>query len=145
LFALVSYESGFNPKIKNPESSARGLIQWIDSRARELGYSGSADLVARHPTVESQLLGPVVRDLSRYKPFPTFEKLVASVFYPAAVDDYDKPLRPSESAINAGMRTVQEYANRIRSRYPVAVAGTGIGFLLFAGVATWIWFKSRKG
>ena len=147
LVALISYESGFNPSAKNPSSSARGLIQWIDSRARELGYSSSADLVAKHPTIESQLLGPVVRDLSRYAPFPTFEKLVAAVFHPADVSDFDRPLSAAESAVNAGIRSVKDYADRIRKRYPVEVvgAGLGIGFLVFAGVAFWIWNKSKKG
>lgn len=139
LYALVASESSFNPNAKNASSSARGLIQWIDSRARDLGYSGSLDLVQQNPSVEEQLLGPVVQDLGRYAPFPTFEKLVAAVFHPADVDNFDRAISSSESAINAGIRSVQDYADRIRAKYPVAGAvGLGLGFLFFVGAAVYL-------
>lgn len=35
--AVISEESGFNPSAKNPNSSASGLIQFIDSTAASLG------------------------------------------------------------------------------------------------------------
>ena len=59
LFGLILAESGWNPTIKNRYASARGLIQWVDATAQALGYASSADLVAKNPTREAQLAGPV--------------------------------------------------------------------------------------
>jgi hypothetical protein len=39
---LISFESGFKPDAKNPGSSASGLIQFLDSTARDLGVPGGA-------------------------------------------------------------------------------------------------------
>jgi hypothetical protein len=84
LIDLVRFESGFDPQAKNPWSSARGLIQFIDSTARGMGYKDSLDLVTRHPTVESQLKGPVQDYLSPYSPFNDEYQLYMAVFFPAA-------------------------------------------------------------
>jgi hypothetical protein len=84
LYALIKFESNFKPFAKNPKSSAMGLIQFINSTAKGLGYKSSLDLVKKNPTIESQLLGPVYKYLSRYKPFPHDQALFMSVFYPKA-------------------------------------------------------------
>lgn len=81
---LINFETGgtYNPAIKNPNSSARGLIQFIDSTARSLGYKDSADLVAKNPTIESQMK-VVEQYLRPMKPFPTLQSLAMAIFYPA--------------------------------------------------------------
>jgi soluble lytic murein transglycosylase-like protein len=68
LSALITFESGFNPKAKNPYSSARGLIQFTDTTARGLGFKDSLDLITRFPTIEKQLL-IVHKYLKKYAPF----------------------------------------------------------------------------
>jgi len=54
---MVDFESAgtWNPKIKNPNSSARGIFQWIDAAARDLGYTNSLELVEQNPTIIDQL------------------------------------------------------------------------------------------
>ena len=84
LIDMVNFESGFNPKAKNPFSSARGLIQFMDATARDMGYESSLDLVTKYPTLEDQLQGPVIDYLRRYAPFETESDLYMAVFYPAA-------------------------------------------------------------
>lgn len=109
LYSLISFESGFNPLIKNPNSSARGLIQFIDSTARSLGYLNSLDLVSRHPTVISQL--PVVEKyLQQFKPFSGKQSLYLSVFYPKYrnVDPLTE-FPDSVKAVNPGIRTPADY------------------------------------
>jgi len=74
-----------DPKQKNlGGSSARGLIQFMDSTARGMGYSGSKDLVDTHPTFTGQLKGPVYDYLKPYAPFSKESDLYMAVFYPAA-------------------------------------------------------------
>lgn len=84
---LIYFETAStnNPKIKNPLSSARGLIQFINSTAQELGYpGGSKELVEKYPTYSSQLKGPVYEYLKRYAPYNQEYQLYMAVFYPAA-------------------------------------------------------------
>lgn len=73
-----------DPKIKNMGSSARGLIQFMDSTARAMGYAGSDDLVNKYPTFEAQLKGPVYDYLKPYSPYVKESDLYMAVFYPAA-------------------------------------------------------------
>ena len=84
LIDLINFESGFDPFAKNPYSSARGLIQFIDSTARGMGYADSLDLVNKHPTIEDQIYGPVYAYLKPMAPFPTESSLYMAVFFPAA-------------------------------------------------------------
>lgn len=84
LFMLINFESSFNPFAKNPKSTARGLIQFVDQTAIDLGYKNSLDLVNKHPTVISQLKTPVYNYLKQYKPFTSSNYLFLSVIYPKA-------------------------------------------------------------
>jgi len=84
---MIYFETAgtFNPKQRNlGGSSARGLIQFMDSTAQSMGYAGSQDLVDRHPTFESQMRGPVYEYLRPYSPFNKESDLYMAVFYPAA-------------------------------------------------------------
>ncbi len=80
---IIQKESGWNPQAKNPNSSARGLIQFMDATARDAGYNDSLDLVNTHSSIVDQLNYPVKQYFSRYKPFKTNAEFYLSVFYPA--------------------------------------------------------------
>lgn len=89
LAALIHFETAgkWDPAIGNPNSSARGLIQFTNATAQGLGYKDSADLVAKNPTITAQLMGPVNEYFKKaFASIPhngTDQDLFMSVFYPA--------------------------------------------------------------
>jgi len=110
LFGLIKTESAWKPDAKNPKGSARGLIQWVDSTAKALGYTNALDLVTRNPTREAQLLGPVVAYLKKWAPITSAEDLAAVNFYPAyRGSKIDTPLPAAVQAANPGIKTVRDY------------------------------------
>jgi len=110
LAELIQHESNFNPAIKNPHSSARGLIQFMDSTAKGLGFKSSLDLVLQNPTIESQLRGPVAKYLLPYAPFSTNAELYLAVFYPALRKSGYATLLPANvQAANKGIKTPAHY------------------------------------
>jgi len=125
LWSLIQFESKWNPQAKNPNSSARGLIQFIDSTAQSLGYKNSLDLVTKNPTAEQQLFFPVYQYLSQFAPFPTEQSLYLSVFYPAARNwALHKEFPKNVQAVNTGIVTVNDYINRVRGvKYDSIVKG----------------------
>jgi len=136
LFGLIMAESGWNPTIKNPRASARGLIQWVDATAQHLGYANSADLIAKNPTREAQLTGPVVKYLKMWAPIKSPESLAAANFYPAYRNKLDTPLPPEVQRVNPGIRTVRDYFDRhLKKKIPgyVATAASVTAPLLIAG------------
>lgn len=132
LFALIKTESAWQPDAKNPHGSARGLIQWVDSTARALGYSSSADLVAKHSTRESQLLGPVVAYLRKWAPIRSAEELAAVNFYPAYRRKLDTPLPAAVQKVNPGIVTVRDYFRKYMAKNLPAVS---LGLALVLGGA----------
>jgi len=115
LASLIQFESGSNPLAQNPFSSARGLIQFMNSTARSLGYKSANDLVDKYPDFDSQLSNPVKTYLSQYSPFPTEQSLYMSVFYPAARTwDPNRVFPPAVLAVNPGITTVQSYIDKVR-------------------------------
>lgn len=151
LFNLINFESGWNPKIKNPLSSARGLIQFMDATAREMGYSGgSSELIQKHPTRESQLRTPVYNYLKRWKPFPTQQSIYMAVFYPKY--RYVPPsteFPDSVKKVNPNIVTVQDYVNKVNRKagnYAVK-GGIGLGtiaILTLAYIYRKKWLKYLK-
>ena len=138
LFNLINFESSWNPSIKNPYSSARGLIQFIDSTARGLGYSSSQDLVAKHPTRESQLRGPVYQYLRPYAPFPTQQSLYMSVFYPKFRKVHPQTEFPdSVQRVNPNIRVVQDYVDKVNRKAGnyVVKGGMGLGTILILALS----------
>lgn len=109
LFNLINFESGFNPLAKNPNSSARGLIQFIDSTARDLGFNDSLDLVTKNPTIQQQL--PIVEKyLMQYYPFDGKQSLYLSVFYPKYRNVSPETQFPdSVKRANPGINTPADY------------------------------------
>jgi hypothetical protein len=142
LSAAIAHESAWNPAAKNPNSSARGLLQWIDSTARGLGYASAADLVAKNPTREKQLIGPVVAYLSSYKPISSLEELGAVIFYPAYKNELDTALPAAVQKANPGIVTLRDYTSKYLLPKVETVAGVGVG-LLALGLAAWWYFATR--
>lgn len=144
LYSLIKFESGFDPFAKNPRSSARGLIQFIDATARNLGYKNSLDLVNKNPTIESQLLGPVFLYLKQFKPFKNDQSLFLSVFYPRARNWPSFKLFPENvRKSNPGINTPGDYVRKVYrlqglTYIPPILILIGIGLL-------YITSKSRKG
>lgn len=144
LYDLINFESGWNPQAKNPLSSARGLIQFVDSTARGLGLEDSADLVSKYPDRISQLRGPVYNYLSAYTPFTTKQSLTMSVFYPAYRSvDPDTVFPDSVLRVNPGINTPADYMNfvyGIRKQIPLILIGAAI-----AGIAYVFFSLSQRG
>lgn len=127
LYNLIKFESNWNPQAKNPNSSARGLIQFTDKTAQSLGYKDSLDLVTKNKSIESQLYFPVLQYLSKFKPFPTKQSLYMSVFYPVARNwPLSKEFPDTVKKVNPGIVTVADYINKIDKK---AVAGIPGGLL----------------
>lgn len=119
LAGLIEFESGgrWDPAIRNPYSSARGLLQWLDATARGLGYASSLDLVSRNPTIDAQLRGPVVAYLAPLGPFPSLQSLAMAVFYPAFRTAPADTVFPSNvRAANPGIRTVADYVSKVAAK-----------------------------
>jgi hypothetical protein len=120
LYRLINFESKWDPLAANPRSSAKGLIQFIDSTAQWLGYKDSAELVDRAPTVVAQLTGPVREYLRRHGPYDTEYSLFMAVFYPAAVTwppDQEFPAAVQE--VNPGIKTPADYVAMVYNAEPL--------------------------
>lgn len=145
LLAVIQHESGGNPKIKNPKSSARGLIQFMDSTARGMGYQSSQDLVNRFPTFESQVEGPVVSYYQKYAPWGSRDEFLGTVFYPAYRRGKLDVVLPSDvRAANPGFTTLRDYAKRVWARYKgIKIVETSTPILLTA-LAAWVGWRTWK-
>ena len=107
---LIQFESSYDPQAQNPDSSARGAIQFMDDTAQDMGYNSSKDLTAKNPTIEGQIEGPVYEYLKRYVPFPTEQSLFMAVFYPIYRDaPADLAFPPHVQAVNEPIKTPGEY------------------------------------
>lgn len=134
LWSLIRFESKGNPAARNPITGARGLIQFLHSTARALGYKDADDLVAKNPTFDKQLSGPVFKYLAQYAPFPSKQSLYMAVFYPAARTW--QPSRMFPAAVidsNPGIYTVQDYINFVEGKGKQKK--NAIAFLAFAALA----------
>jgi soluble lytic murein transglycosylase-like protein len=135
LWSLIQFESRANPAARNPISGARGLIQFLHSTARELGYKDADDLVDKNPTFDKQLAGPVFKYLAKYAPFSTPQSLYMAVFYPKARTW--QPSRMFPAAVidsNPGIYTVQDYINHVEGKGKGKIQNA-IGFLVLAAIA----------
>ncbi len=140
LWKLINFESKWNPKVKNPVSSARGLIQFINSTARSLGFKNSLDLVTKYPSITKQLRGPVYSYLKQFKPFPTKQSLYMSVFYPRARKWNPKAIFPFRVMVsNPGIFRVIDYVNYVEGK------GKNKLFLpVTAGIVLLLFMQKRK-
>jgi hypothetical protein len=116
---LIAFESAWNPLAKNPISGARGLIQFTHKTAQGLGFLNADDLVNKYPTVESQLAGPVLSYLSKYKPFgnPFPQSLYLSVFYPAyRFSSLNTEFSDTVKKQNPGIKYVGDYIAKVEKK-----------------------------
>jgi hypothetical protein len=154
LWELVNLESGHNPQARNPSSGARGLIQFMPSTAKLLGYASADALVQKHPTHESQMRGPVQAYFLKLAPvkapYKTRQALYMKVFVPAAMNvppdttfqSLFSSLGKSDKYIatfhkqNPGVKTVADYVNKASktalAKKPVLLAGGAVAFAGFA-------------
>lgn len=156
VYSLIQFESAWKPGARNPSSGARGLIQFMPATAREMGYASADDLVAKHPTARSQIEGPVLKYFrGRASSFPTEQSLYMAVFYPKHMNaSPDTVFSSRVQAQNPGIRTVQDYIDKVRSRLPqwmkdlapdtVAEAGADLLLLIGLGILAYIFFVKKK-
>ena len=111
LYGLINFESaGWNPLARNKISGARGLLQFTNTTARNMGYASADDLVAKHPTIDSQLEGPVYNYLKEFLPFTGKQSLYMAVFYPKyRTVSPDTAFSSTVKSQNPGIFTVQDY------------------------------------
>lgn len=140
LWNLIKFESRANPAARNAITGARGLIQFLHSTARSLGFKDADDLVKKNPTFDKQLSGPVLKYLAKYAPFPTKQSLYMAVFYPAARTWSPAAVFPANvRKANPGVDTVQDYINLVEGKRKKA-----IGFLpkiIIAAIGAFVFYK----
>lgn len=112
LMAVMAFETGrtFNPYIKNPKSSATGLIQFTSDTARGLGTTTTK--IARMSASE-QILGPVRDYFNQYKGrITSLTDTYMTVFAPVGINQPDSFVlysAPSnEYNANAGLDTARK-------------------------------------
>lgn len=109
LAAVISFESGFNPKAENlAGSSGVGLIQFTEPARTTLGVTREAILGMS----DVEQLDLVRRYFARIgKPLPTLDDVYLAVFRPA---DIGKP--PETVILRAGTRAYDQNAGLDRSK-----------------------------
>ena len=166
---LIRFETGgtYSTQIKNPGSSARGLLQFLDSTARSLGYASSLELVTRHSDFKSQMEGPVYEYLKQWAPYPEEYKLYMAVFFPYAInyppdttfremyrDLYKNNPEKANSAwkafakANPGILAPMDYVNFLKGKgglVSLKSIGTGGALLIIAiGAALYLTGGTKK-
>ena len=156
LDSIIAFESSYDPQAQNPipynkakvdagieaPRHARGLIQFIDSTAAELGYADSYELVASLPDFDSQMDGAVLPYFVRRMPFYSKQDFFMSVFYPSYRKvPAEKPFPDTVIAVNPGIRTPQDYINKVEARVAlgrlIRPAG-GIAVIAVAAAGAWL-------
>lgn len=136
LMACIAWESGesFSPSKKNPNSSATGLIQFMEAVAREMGTTTAA--LAKMTVV--QQLDYVEKYFWRYRTrVKTMSDLYMSILWPAAIGRgeneavWTKEISPRQYAVNSGLDlnkdgivTVGECVHKIRNKYVRGFTGS---------------------
>lgn len=109
LMACMAFETGerFTPNVKNPQSSATGLIQFMAATARDLGTTTQA-LAAMTAEEQLRYVWLYFRDkIKAHGPLRTLADVYMAILWPAAIGrDDDSPLWVAGSqayAVNAGL------------------------------------------
>lgn len=117
---LIQFESGWNPRARNPTSGATGLIQFMPKTAARLGTSTSA--LARLDRLGQ--LAYVERYLSAWRgKLGTPYALYMSVFYPVAIGWH--PSQMFNAAVrkaNPGINTPADYVRLVEKKARVTSA-----------------------
>lgn len=127
LFKVMAFETNntFDPKITNPYSGARGVIQFTNSTSRTLvSPSGrklrdANDLVSTYPKFSDQMAtpgqynphgGPVYQYLHRFGKIESDRELYLAIFYPMAINWSDDHILPEiVRNQNPGVTTIGDY------------------------------------
>jgi hypothetical protein len=159
---LINFETAgtYDPKIKNfAGSSAKGLIQFMDSTAKDLGFSSSQQLVNQYPDFNSQLKGPVYDYLKRYSPYNREFELYMAVFFPAAMrynadtsfsqifqkvygNNWQTRYKSFER-YNPGIKTPQDYVDKVKKKPGIRILVFSLGSALIAGGLLWFYLKNK--
>jgi len=119
LAAQIAAESSWNPQAVNRITGDAGLIQIDDTNARALGFAGSADMVAKCPTIEAQLQGPVMGYLKPFAPFRGAQSLNMAIFAPAYRNADPSTVFPDYiRSVNPGINCVQDYVSFVARHLP---------------------------
>jgi len=121
LAAVISFESQWVPDIKNPGSSATGLIQFVEPTARSLGTTTAAiaDMSVRQQF--RLIVRYFGRSFSGRSTYPTLQSVAMQVFYPAARSwprSRAFPFDEATALANRGIVTVGDYMRRVEQRLP---------------------------
>lgn len=114
---VINFESGGNPKARNPYSSATGLIQFITSTATRLGTS----VDALYQMTGRQQMAYVEKYFSAYAgKLRSQEDVYMAVFYPKAIGNPDYPFPASVTAVNPGIATPRDYVTMANRKAKIA-------------------------
>jgi hypothetical protein len=119
LAAQIAAESSWNPQAVNRITGDAGLIQIDDTNARALGFDSAADMVAKCPTIEAQLQGPLTGYLKPFAPFRGAQSLNMAIFAPAYRNADPSTVFPDYiRSVNPGINCVQDYVNFVAAHMP---------------------------
>lgn len=129
LMIVMDYETAgtFSASIRNPYSSATGLIQFMDATAKDLGTTTAA-LAAMTNVQQLDWVYKYLAKVQRsYGSFNNLVDVYLAVFYPASIDDGLEYVYPDRVyAVNKGFDldgdgriTKAEIQNKIMASVPV--------------------------
>lgn len=126
---LINFESAstFSPSVRNPTSSATGLIQFMAATAAGMGTSTTA-LASMSATAQMDWVERYL-NMWKSKGFSNPTDLYMAVFYPAAMGNPDYQFSAKVVAANNGISNPREYAEKAnrKAKLPTGMRGTEIG------------------
>ncbi len=167
LYNVIALESAWKPNAYNAVSGATGLIQFIPRTMKDLGIlsptlaarvpvtgqvppdvkaQARTEFLAKYPTAEAQLNGPVRQYLRQWGPYTTEQSAYLAVFYPAFRNKPLETLFPdSVRTANPGINTVGDYVNAVKKKITVKkVVQTAAPILAIAGIGLLGYYLSRS-
>jgi hypothetical protein len=126
LYAVINFESKWNPQSSSEYGSAKGLLQWTNIGVKSKGlekykFEDSADLIKRYRTKLDQIRFPVKDYLAHYAPWSNEYEFYMTTLAPKYKDwNPIKPLPEFIQKNNPGIKTPLHYVNRIRKANDLA-------------------------
>ncbi len=136
LWNLIFFETAqsFNPKSANPNSSAKGLIQFTNATANTIRkpdgsyYKSSNELITICSTSRCQLLppgkenrygGPIYQYLKRFGKIKDKKHLFMAVFHPASIGKCSShTFSKNIQNVNPGISTIDDYVKNAEKIMP---------------------------
>ena len=120
LAGIIMLESSWDPKAHNKTTGARGLIQFTDPAAKDLGFRHAEELLRFYPDRISQLKDPIPTLIRKHNPFflkqpgKSLQQLAMCIFYPAyRLADPDTPFPQAVQDRNPGIHCPKDYMTRV--------------------------------